>query len=159
MIDVDNFKLVNDTYGHVVGNKVLTQIAKTIERTVRNTDFVFRCGGDEFGVVLPATDLDGAMRTAQKVLAEGGVARHSDHIGLFGSCHRKHRHIRVPQGKPFRNPRRRSRPGALCIEAIVQELRPCIQGFNLGTVAAVIRIERQDAGRCSPSLDTILARS
>jgi diguanylate cyclase (GGDEF)-like protein len=68
MIDVDNFKLVNDTYGHVVGNKVLTQIAKTIERTVRNTDFVFRCGGDEFGVVLPATDLDGAMRTAQKVL-------------------------------------------------------------------------------------------
>jgi len=68
MIDVDNFKLVNDTYGHVVGNKVLTQIAKTIERTVRNTDFVFRCGGDEFGVVLPGTDLDGAMRTAQKVL-------------------------------------------------------------------------------------------
>ena len=68
MIDVDNFKLVNDTYGHVVGNKVLTQIAKTIERTVRNTDFVFRCGGDEFGVVLPATDLDGAVRTAQKVL-------------------------------------------------------------------------------------------
>jgi diguanylate cyclase (GGDEF)-like protein len=68
MIDVDNFKLVNDTYGHVVGNKVLTQIAKTIERTVRNTDFVFRCGGDEFGVVLPGTDLDGATRTAEKVL-------------------------------------------------------------------------------------------
>jgi diguanylate cyclase (GGDEF)-like protein len=68
MIDIDNFKLVNDTYGHVVGNKVLTQIAKTIERTVRNTDFVFRCGGDEFGVVLPGTDLEGAMRAAQKVL-------------------------------------------------------------------------------------------
>jgi diguanylate cyclase (GGDEF)-like protein len=67
MIDVDSFKLVNDTYGHVVGNKVLTQIAKTIERTVRNTDFVFRCGGDEFGVVLPGTDVDGAMRTAEKI--------------------------------------------------------------------------------------------
>lgn len=68
MIDVDSFKLVNDTYGHVVGNKVLTQIAKTIERTVRNTDFVFRCGGDEFGVVLPATSLDGALHAAEKIL-------------------------------------------------------------------------------------------
>jgi len=37
---------------HVVENKVLTQIAKTLEHTVRNSDFVFRCGGDEFGVVL-----------------------------------------------------------------------------------------------------------
>ena len=70
MIDVDSFKLVNDTYGHVVGNKVLTQIAKTIERTVRNTDFVFRCGGDEFGVVLPGTNLDGAMHAAEKILSK-----------------------------------------------------------------------------------------
>ena len=68
MIDIDTFKLVNDTFGHVVGNKVLTQIAKSLEHTVRNTDFVFRCGGDEFGVVLPGTDLDGAMRVAEKIL-------------------------------------------------------------------------------------------
>jgi diguanylate cyclase (GGDEF)-like protein len=68
MIDVDSFKIVNDSYGHVVGNKVLTQIAKTIERTVRNTDFVFRCGGDEFGVVLPGTNLPGAMYAAEKIL-------------------------------------------------------------------------------------------
>ncbi len=68
MIDVDRFKLVNDTYGPAVGNRVLTQIAKTIERTVRKTDFVFRCGGDEFGVVLPCTNLDGAMHAAEKIL-------------------------------------------------------------------------------------------
>jgi diguanylate cyclase (GGDEF)-like protein len=68
MIDIDSFKLVNDTFGHVVGNKVLTQIAKTLENTVRNTDFVFRCGGDEFGVVLPGTDLEGAMHVAEKIL-------------------------------------------------------------------------------------------
>jgi diguanylate cyclase (GGDEF)-like protein len=67
MIDVDSFKLVNDTYGHVVGNKVLTQIAKTIERTVRNTDFVFRCGGDEFGVALPGTNLEGALHAAENI--------------------------------------------------------------------------------------------
>jgi diguanylate cyclase (GGDEF)-like protein len=68
MVDIDTFKLVNDTFGHVVGNKVLTQIAKALVHTVRNTDFVFRCGGDEFGVVLPGTDLDGAMRVAEKIL-------------------------------------------------------------------------------------------
>jgi diguanylate cyclase (GGDEF)-like protein len=68
MIDIDTFKMVNDTFGHVVGNKVLSQIAKSLEHTVRNTDFVFRCGGDEFGVVLPGTDLDGAMHVAEKIL-------------------------------------------------------------------------------------------
>jgi GGDEF domain-containing protein len=51
--DIDTFKLINDTFGHVVGNKVLAQVAKTIADTVRNTDFVFRCGPDEFGVVMP----------------------------------------------------------------------------------------------------------
>jgi diguanylate cyclase (GGDEF)-like protein len=68
MIDVDGFKFVNDTYGHVVGNKVLSQIGKAVQRSVRNTDFVFRCGGDEFGVVLPGTTVDGAMYTAEKIL-------------------------------------------------------------------------------------------
>jgi len=68
MIDIDAFKLVNDTFGHVVGNKVLTQIASTLNQTVRNTDFVFRCGGDEFGVVLPGTSLEGAMHVAEKIL-------------------------------------------------------------------------------------------
>jgi len=68
MIDIDSFKIVNDTFGHVVGNKVLTQIAKTLENTVRNTDFVFRCGGDEFGVVLPGTNLEGAEHVSEKIL-------------------------------------------------------------------------------------------
>jgi diguanylate cyclase (GGDEF)-like protein len=68
MIDIDTFKLVNDTFGHVVGNKVLTHIANTLSHTVRNTDFVFRCGGDEFGVVLPGTDVEGAMHVAEKIL-------------------------------------------------------------------------------------------
>jgi diguanylate cyclase (GGDEF)-like protein len=68
MIDVDTFKRINDTFGHVVGNKVLTQVARTLANTVRNTDFVFRCGGDEFAVILPGTDLDGAMHVAEKIL-------------------------------------------------------------------------------------------
>jgi two-component system cell cycle response regulator len=68
MIDVDGFKVVNDTYGHVVGNKVLTHIGGILQKVVRTTDSVFRCGGDEFGVVLPGTHLDGAMNVAEKIL-------------------------------------------------------------------------------------------
>ncbi len=68
MIDIDSFKVVNDTFGHVVGNKVLSQIANTLKQSIRNTDFVFRCGGDEFGAVLPGTNLEGAMRAAEKIL-------------------------------------------------------------------------------------------
>jgi diguanylate cyclase (GGDEF)-like protein len=84
MIDVDTFKLVNDTFGHVVGNKVLTQIAKTLEHTVRNTDFVFRCGGDEFGVVLPGTDLDGAMHVAEKILQKVETSEILTQLGYSG---------------------------------------------------------------------------
>lgn len=68
MIDIDSFKVVNDTFGHVVGNKVLSQIAILLKQSVRNTDFVFRCGGDEFGVALPGTNLEGAMHVAEKIL-------------------------------------------------------------------------------------------
>jgi diguanylate cyclase (GGDEF)-like protein len=84
MIDIDSFKIVNDTFGHVVGNKVLTHIAKTLESTVRNTDFVFRCGGDEFGVVLPATTLEGAMHVAEKILQRVETADTLNSLGYSG---------------------------------------------------------------------------
>jgi diguanylate cyclase (GGDEF)-like protein len=84
MIDIDAFKLVNDTFGHVVGNKVLTEIAKTIQTTVRNTDFVFRCGGDEFGVVLPGTNEEGAMRAAQKILQKVESSQVLSSLGYAG---------------------------------------------------------------------------
>ena len=67
MLDVDSFKQVNDTHGHVVGNKVLISVARILDECVRNTDSVFRCGGDEFGVVLPGTPLPGAVLVAEKI--------------------------------------------------------------------------------------------
>ena len=85
MIDVDSFKLVNDTFGHVVGNKVLTQIGKAIQKAVRNTDFVFRCGGDEFGIVLPATTLDGALHAAGKILEKVERSDILVNLGYTGS--------------------------------------------------------------------------
>jgi diguanylate cyclase (GGDEF)-like protein len=84
MIDIDTFKGVNDTYGHVVGNKVLTKIAKALEQTVRNTDFVFRCGGDEFGVVLPGTDLEGATHVADKILHRVETSEMLTSLGYSG---------------------------------------------------------------------------
>ena len=68
MIDIDSFKHVNDNFGHLVGNEVLTQIAKIFKDAVRTTDFVCRCGGDEFGIVLPGTIAKGALPAAKKIL-------------------------------------------------------------------------------------------
>jgi diguanylate cyclase (GGDEF)-like protein len=84
MLDVDGFKIVNDTYGHVVGNKVLINLARILERAVRNTDLVFRCGGDEFGVVLPGTNLEGAMKAAEKILQKVDTSDILSALGYSG---------------------------------------------------------------------------
>jgi diguanylate cyclase (GGDEF)-like protein len=55
-IDVDNFKAVNDKYGHDVGDTLLRELAATIKRNIRTTDAVARVGGDEFVVLFPETD-------------------------------------------------------------------------------------------------------
>jgi two-component system, cell cycle response regulator len=55
MVDVDYFKKVNDTYGHPIGDKVLIEVAATLQRTIRVTDMVGRYGGEEFMVILPQT--------------------------------------------------------------------------------------------------------
>ncbi|KVM60922.1 diguanylate cyclase response regulator [Burkholderia ubonensis] len=68
MIDVDNFKLYNDTYGHVSGDDVLKQIAATVERCLgRAGDLAARFGGEEFAVVLPGTSPGGLRLLAEKI--------------------------------------------------------------------------------------------
>lgn len=59
--DVDKFKAVNDTYGHQAGDKVLSIIASTLHKQIRETDFVARFGGEEFVLLLPETSADNAM--------------------------------------------------------------------------------------------------
>lgn len=67
MVDLDRFKAVNDQYGHPVGDLVLRAIAATIRSCVRDSDMVFRYGGEEFCVVLSSTSLEGAMRLAERL--------------------------------------------------------------------------------------------
>ena len=66
-LDFDNFKLVNDTFGHETGNTVLQRVAQVARTSARGEDFVGRLGGDEFLVVLPQTDSAGALITAERV--------------------------------------------------------------------------------------------
>lgn len=74
MVDIDHFKQVNDSHGHAVGDEVLRQVAVAIVRSVRETDFVARFGGEEFLVVLPDTDSAGARTLAEKIrLAVAGT--------------------------------------------------------------------------------------
>jgi diguanylate cyclase (GGDEF)-like protein len=66
-IDVDGFKRINDTFGHLVGSQALSEIGQVLRRMLRETDIVSRYGGDEFVIVLPETPLNGAMVIAERI--------------------------------------------------------------------------------------------
>ncbi len=70
MLDIDHFKEVNDTYGHLVGDDVLRDIATFVSRIIRKTDIFARWGGDEFVILCPSTDLSGACTLGEKIRRE-----------------------------------------------------------------------------------------
>ncbi|MFH0834198.1 MAG: GGDEF domain-containing protein [Patescibacteria group bacterium] len=65
ILDLDHFKEVNDNFGHLAGDEVLAVVAKVLKARVREADLVARYGGEEFVVVLPDTDIRGAMQVAE----------------------------------------------------------------------------------------------
>lgn len=67
LLDIDNFKHFNDTYGHHVGDTALQHLAKMIQETVRPTDIAARLGGEEFVILLPDTSLDEAVETISRL--------------------------------------------------------------------------------------------
>jgi diguanylate cyclase (GGDEF)-like protein len=69
MLDTDHFKKINDTHGHPVGDIAIQQIGTLLTETIRASDMVFRYGGEEFIILLPETNLDGAVIVGEKICA------------------------------------------------------------------------------------------
>jgi diguanylate cyclase (GGDEF)-like protein/putative nucleotidyltransferase with HDIG domain len=67
ILDLDSFKFYNDTYGHLAGDGLLQDVGKAIKQAIRNADFAFRYGGDEFAILLPQTTMDAALQVLERV--------------------------------------------------------------------------------------------
>jgi diguanylate cyclase (GGDEF)-like protein len=67
-LDIDDFKRINDRYGHLVGDRVLREIGRALQATVRGYDLIGRIGGDEFLAVMPETDEAGATAAARRLV-------------------------------------------------------------------------------------------
>lgn len=67
LMDLDHFKVINDTYGHFTGDKVLIHFAQTLQNLLRKSDLIGRIGGEEFAIFLSDTDIDGAFKLADKI--------------------------------------------------------------------------------------------
>jgi diguanylate cyclase (GGDEF)-like protein len=81
-LDLDRFKEVNDTYGHTAGDAVLVEFARRVSGVVREVDLAFRQGGEEFVVLLPETDADGAAIVARRI----GAAVRDDTFDIDGTA-------------------------------------------------------------------------
>jgi diguanylate cyclase (GGDEF)-like protein len=88
MIDLDNFKQINDEHGHAAGDNVLLETAKTISRNVRKSDIVCRVGGEEFAIIFRHTDshkIRGIAETLRKKVEQHPVTNHDQTISITAS--------------------------------------------------------------------------
>ena len=86
-LDIDHFKLINDTHGHMVGDQVLRAVAAACRQALRGTDLCARIGGEEFSILLPATALDGARTMAERIRQELTALQLDEHApGLRASA-------------------------------------------------------------------------
>jgi diguanylate cyclase (GGDEF)-like protein len=93
MADIDHFKIINDTYGHKVGDKVLEVLGVILKANVRDKDIVARYGGEEFMILLPNTSKLDAQKVAERIRKEieetplteiGGPERFTASFGIAG---------------------------------------------------------------------------
>jgi diguanylate cyclase (GGDEF)-like protein len=101
MIDIDHFKKINDTYGHMFGDKVLQELSQILCSMVRGSDIVGRYGGEEFGIILPEISYDNALQLCERLRAkiEGHRFESSDRaVGITISVGASLQHINFDSG-------------------------------------------------------------
>ena len=95
LADVDHFKKINDSFGHLIGDEILRLVASTISKSVKGRDFVARFGGEEFALILPQTSLETALKLAlhirhQLEIQKWFVSKRNEPVGTvtasFGVC-------------------------------------------------------------------------
>src|SRR5205807_7374797 len=74
MLDIDDFKRVNDIYGHGAGDEILRSLADTLKDAVRSSDVVYRLGGEEFAIVIVSRELENAEQLAHHLVDRVGAA-------------------------------------------------------------------------------------
>lgn len=77
MVDIDDFKTINDAYGHLIGDRVLLALARKCQGLIRNDDFIARYGGEEFVIVLPNASLANATKKAQRICTSVADTRYA----------------------------------------------------------------------------------
>jgi diguanylate cyclase len=85
LADIDHFKVVNDTYGHVLGDKVIRAVAHVLRASIKGRDVAARLGGEEFAILLPQTSLTGATAVAEQIrgtVAQGRIHRPDDNSSI-----------------------------------------------------------------------------
>jgi diguanylate cyclase (GGDEF)-like protein len=83
VLDIDKFKLINDGYGHPVGDAVIKSLARLLKKRLRRTDIIGRLGGDEFGIIMMDTTLDKAVKVLDELRVEFTKLRHVGHSSVF----------------------------------------------------------------------------
>ncbi len=98
LMDLDHFKKVNDTFGHGFGDTVLREFSRSLAKFIRATDAAFRYGGEEFLILLPQTDIEGAIqiaenirkRTEDETIEDGDISARITLSGGISSFHQHH---------------------------------------------------------------------
>lgn len=81
-MDLDGFKAINDTHGHLAGSRTLVEVGAVLEHTVRDADVIIRYGGDEFVILFPETPLSGGLIIAERIRQVIGDSRFLESMGL-----------------------------------------------------------------------------
>ena len=119
VIDIDNFKSVNDVYGHTMGDHVISVIAGVISSQFRSTDYVGRVGGDEFAVLMgdiPSKEI--ALIKAENLV---NLVKYKENLSIPEN-------ISISVGIAFSNPRSREKDATACS---VRKIRPLIRNYRL----------------------------